>query len=258
MNIRLIISLILSLLSLCSPIYAHPSYSEHVKDMRGVLGLKSDERVNNWLKLISSDMIDNIEFHKMLDIKYGLNLSSASRHRMLFHWSYDSEPWSFDLDTYIRRNCQTVQGAEDTIRAIRLLVIEERKRRNKKINQKTEQLFGFSSGGIEAKYARMIAALVYDIHILGDYESDNSCFSGLPIINTLLTHIQSVLKDIDEVESRNLRNKIEFEKMSGKSHTQKADIIMPLLILEVPSLLKKARGGFLKRKIESRGFLFVE
>ncbi len=242
--------------------YAHPKWEKHEIEMRSVLGLKEDYRLREWGRFISSEMIDNSKF-PLLEIEFKrFNFSNPYNHRLLFHWPYDAKPWSLKLEKHIYKNCKTDQGANDTIYLLKTALIEEQKNRNKKINSKTESLFGFASGGMEGKCANNIAGLVYNIHLLGDYMSDDNSIitieNALPEIEYLITNIQNILKDLDLEESSNLRDKIENIKNSSKKAWIKADELMPLMIKETPPIIKKAKGGFIKGRFEYKGFQFIE
>ena len=52
--------------------------------------------------IFSEDMIDNTSFHKQLEKNHnGLKISGPRSHRLLFHWAYDAEPWTPDLEEHI-------------------------------------------------------------------------------------------------------------------------------------------------------------
>lgn len=252
-----LLNIVVIFFSFCS-VFAHDNWQRHVYEMRCVLGLQEDSRIKEWGQFISSKMIDDTGFHRDLDSKFGLSLFHPRYHRMLFHWPYDAEPWNKDLEEYIWFSSKTQKEADETISEIKALLQSEQKYRNQQINSKTEKLFGLASGGKEGKYANNIAALVYDVHVLGDYMSDNTSFKGLPEINYLITHIQNVLSNFDSKESASVRHKINDIKTSSRTPSAKADELMPILIKDVPAIVKKAQGGFLKKRFESQGFKFID
>lgn len=111
-------------------ILAHSGFIQHGEDIMAVLGLAHDTRLFNrskdtknnssWVKFISSDMIDNTDFHKELEQDYpGFSIKSPNRHRLLFHWAYDTEPWSDELEVLFREYCEIAdRNIESNIRVL--------------------------------------------------------------------------------------------------------------------------------------------
>ena len=101
---RLLLIIIHSLIYSTS-VLAHGSFIQHCEDMMDVFGFEynlklfsrsKDTKSNtSWTKFISSDMIDNTEFHRQLERKYSnFHIANPNCHRLLFYWRYNVEQWS--------------------------------------------------------------------------------------------------------------------------------------------------------------------
>lgn len=248
---------------------AHSSFKEHGEDIMGVLGFEKnacyqklfsrnkDLKTNkSWVKFISTDMIDNTNFHRELEKQYPkLRLSIPKYHRLLFHWPYNAEPWSRDLEEHIRKYCRkNNRDAESTIAAIKREVKEEQRRRNRKINEVTENVFGFAHGGVDAKYAQFFASMAYNIHLLGDMQSDNSVLDGVADTRTLIGQIILSLRMLDRSTSRPIERELTIIDKKYGNQQKKADAVMRYLKQVIPSFIKQAKNGSIYRRLESHGF----
>lgn len=245
---------------------AHPSFLDHCKDMMAVFGFvhnttlfnKSKDTKSNksWTKFISSDMIDNTEFHRRLENKYqDLSLSSPDYHRLLFHWCYNAKPWNIYLERHIRTYCRLNRKDEDAIvMAIQEEVLYEQKRRNRKINEKTEIVFGFSHGGVEAKYAQFFASMAYNIHLLGDQMTDNKVFLGVASTSTIIGQIILSLRMLDGSLSKGIEKQLNILNNKYSDQHEKADAVMLYLKQSVPLFIKSARGGSIYRRLKKLGY----
>lgn len=247
--------------------YAHSEFVKHCEDIMDVLGFEYSTRLfsraqnksnQSWTKYISSDMIDNTnsEFHKQLDQDYkDLNISHPRRHRLLFHWAYEAEPWSSDLEIFIRSYCERKDlNIESNIRVFKAKMRSEQARRNKLIIQKTEQVFGFAHGGTDRVYSHFLASMAYNVHILGDYTSDNTVLSGLYAFDKLIGQFVDELRKLDYAKSKDVVRGITRINSKNIKVQEKADELMQYLKLRVPSFVKEARNGSFKRRLENRGF----
>lgn len=249
-----------------SNIFAHDSFIKHGEDIMAVFGFerntllfnRSKDTKNNtsWVKYISTDMIDNTRFHKELEQQHvGLNLTHPNTHRLLFHWGYNAEPWSDELEEHIRKYCEGYDlNVESNLRIFKAKIKEEQRRRNRDMNEKTERLFGFAHGGTDAKYARFFIAMAVNIHILGDHQSDNSVFTGLMKLETLIGQIVIELRNLDQIRSRKLIQGITLINKQQANPQKKADALMIYLKNNMPFFVKEAQNGQIKRRLEGRGF----
>lgn len=250
--------------------YAHSGFIQHCEDIMDVLGFEDNPKLfsrskdtkNNqsWTKYISSDMIDNTksEFHKQLDRDYpGLNISHPRNHRLLFHWAYDAEPWNTDLERLIRNYCDKYDlNIESNIRVFKAKIRSEQARRNRLIIQKTEQIFRLAHGGTERVYSHFLASMAYNVHILGDYTSDNTVLSGLYAFDKLIGQFVDELRKLDYAKSKDIVRGITIINRKNIKTQEKADELMLYLKLHVPAFIKEARNGSFKWLLENRGFRF--
>ena len=250
--------------------YAHSGFIQHCEDIMSVLGFKDNPKLfsrskdtkNNqsWTKYISSDMIDNTksDFHKQLDKDYpGLNISHPRNHRLLFHWAYDAEPWNADLERLIRNYCNKYDlNIESNIRVFKAKIRSEQARRNRLIIQKTEQTFELAHGGTESIYSHFLASMAYNVHILGDYTSDNTVLNGLYAFEKLIGQFVGELRKLDYANSKDIVRGITQINSKNIKPQEKADELMLYLKLHVPAFIKEARNGSFKRLLENRGFNF--
>ena len=234
----------------CCCMSAHGSFDWHKEDMYAVLGIKEDARVTNWMKYISSTMIDKVNgearteynglgFYDHIKAKYP---PFKCTHRLLFHWGFNSLPWSEALDNKV----VGYGFSQQTIDSIKADFIYEQKQRNHKANEMTEQLFGFASGGKDAALANALVSIMYDVHLIGDYQTDNSDLNGLQELNRVIGDLINSLNKIDKLEAKPLIKLINAE--TEEDEQLKADYIMEILYQNAPDFFKRAdEGRFFKR-----------
>lgn len=133
-------------------------------------------------------------------------------------------------------------------------MVTEQKRRNKSLNSKTEELFGFAHGGRDAAFARFFAAMAYNIHLLGDYESANSIFDGLCGLNNLIGMIVVEIRNLDNKASKEIIKGITQINNTVKDDQEKTDKLMAYLKVNLPKFISKAQNGSIKRRLEKKDF----
>lgn len=246
---------------------AHSSFIAHGEDMMEVFGFENNIKLFNrskdtktntsWMKFISSDMIDNTEFHRYLERKYpNFKISTPNYHRMLFHWGYNAEPWSPYLERHIRSYCRlNYLDEESIVTEFKCELKSEQKNRNRKINEETEKLFGFAHGGKDAKYAQFFASMAYNIHLLGDQQTDNSVFLGVVSTSTLIDQIILSLRMLDNSLSKPLEKQLSVLNNKYVDQHEKADAVMLYLKEAVPPFIKAAQNGSVYRRLEKQGFI---
>lgn len=247
--------------------YAHSGWEEHASDVMAVFGFEWDARkafnngaIKDWIKFISSDMIDNVDFHKKLAHNHPgfQDISNANKHRILFHWGYDAEPWNAQIEEEVKTYCEQYDlNFESNCRVFKSEIRDEQKRRNGEINKRTETLFGFAHGGKDASYARFFAAMAYEIHILGDYTTDNRSLEGLQDFDKLIGQIVTELRNFDEAQSKIIIKELTTINRTSVDRQQKADELLACLKRAVPQFLKNSNGGAVYARLEKKGFRFV-
>lgn len=133
---------------------------------------------------------------------------------------------------------------ESNLRVFKSEFKDEQKRRNRLVNQKTEELFGFASGGRDAQYANFFASMAYNIHLIGDYLSDyNSDLDGLQDINEIIGLIIIDIQRMDKKRGKALQKGITNINKRYSDPQKKADELMEYLKKKCQNLFYKRRMG---------------
>ena len=263
MRLRFIVLVCLSVFSMRAE--AHSNVEAHIRDMRAVFGFRDgragpkNTEIREWMRFISSDMIDKTEFHDSLKAECGFDCTSPKLHRLLFHWGYNSKPWSDALERRVRRFARDNKIQEDSIvTVIKEKVRTEQKRRNRKVNEMTEDLFGFAHGGTAARFANFFASIAYDVHLIGDYMTDNSCLEGLQGLDSVVGDMVNRIRAVDNIKGKNIIRGITAINMESGDVQKKADKLMAYLKQEMPKFIKEAREGYIYRRLKQIGVVFEE
>lgn len=243
-------------------IHAHANKATHAYEISSALGFTFHPKIHEWLCYISSDMIDKHNpFYSQLVAEFP---GFKCTHRCLFHWNYNGMPWTAGLENKVIAYTIEKYGKTNyrkhfpsTKEAFLTLLRKEQKRRNRLINTKTEQLFRFASGGRDASYANFFASMAYDLHLLGDYTSDNTDLNGLVDFNTLVNGIISTINRLDVAQGKEIIKAIKKANSTGKTLQARADDIMEIMLDMLPKFIKKAQDGTLKRRLEKLGYKFL-
>lgn len=254
------------LIAICSMLHincmAHSGFDLHKADFYAVLGFEENPKVTAWMRQISSKMIDGykgvelpeyngLDFYNYLKTEFP---GFKCKHRLLFHWGYNSRPWNDGLQAKVDalpwgRNPEEVKRFQQAI-------INEQQRRNREANAMTETLFGFASGGKDAAYANAMISIVYDVHLIGDYTPDNKDFDGVQDISSVIGDLINAIRRIDETEGRQLIKSIQSASQKQVPVQEKAENLLDILRTEMPSFLQKAQDGSLKRRFAKQGIRF--
>ncbi|CCZ12691.1 unknown [Prevotella sp. CAG:1092] len=186
------------------------------------------------------------------------------KHRLFFHWGYNAEPWNPSLGAKVKEYCNRLQSQNkkrrislnDTIKQFKEEIKCEQKRRNRLINKETENTFGFGHGGKEAKFASFFASFAYNVHLIGDYTSDNTDLEGLQKLENIIGLIVKDLQKIDYVRARDIKKGITNINKRYVGPQKKADVLLKYLKKEVPSFVKEAQNGYIYRRLGKKGFKF--
>lgn len=244
---------------------AHATWQQHADDMYMVFGLEKNEDLTNWMKFVSSVLIDNnnsddafskdglsFNFYTYLQEKYP---NFQCKHRLLFHWGYNSRPWS----SFLQDKVNNYGWSEEMIHNFQADLVKEQKRRNSFANEYTENVFGFAHGGKEARIARVLISIAYDVHILGDYEPDNIDLDGLQDMGSVVGDIINNLTALDKNESKALCKQLRKVSQGQEYDLQdKATVILDLLKDNFSFLLQNADVGEIAERLKARGFRFTD
>lgn len=230
-----------------------------------VFGLEKNEDLTNWMKFVSSVLIDNnnsdeafskeglsFNFYVYLQEKYP---NFQCKHRLLFHWGYNSRPWS----SFLQDKVNNYGWSEEMIHNFQEDLVKEQKRRNSFANEYTENVFGFGHSGKEARIARVLISIAYDVHILGDYEPDNIDLDGLQDIGSVVGDIINNLTALDKNESKALSKQLrKVSQGQGYDLQEKATVILNLLKDNFRFVLQNADAGEIAEHLKAKGFRFTD
>ena len=245
------------------PTNAHKSWSLHARDMYEVLQLEENSELTAWMKYISSDLIDGYDAVKAYSIdgkrvKFGKYLKHKYTrlkfpHRYLYHWGFNARPWNKDWEAKV------VGWDEADIKALQADLIKEQKRRNALANKKTENLFNLAHGGKEARLANVLLSIVYDVHILGDYEPDNKMLNGLQDLSSVVSDIIARINALDSKSGKDLVARLKKVSNNNSLDIQNKALQLNIVMKEgFSAFLQKANNGYAKRHLENQGFVFTK
>lgn len=268
MTINFVRIALILLVSFVHPVllYAHDG-QKHVEEIHNALGLEIEPYSKPWVWIrdISYSMIDDYaSVIRAMQRRYpGFNISKGWDHRAFFHWHYNGKPWNDRLDKIVERNAQRIfkdnfSDYVDEMKAeLSRILIDEQRRRNRKMNQATEILFyNGPVGGRAGTIANRFTAIVYDLHILGDYMSDNRTFDGLAEFNALVGGIIESINTIDRMAGKDIVQHIRNVLRLPESDQSKADQIMAIIQKDLPRFISKADDGRIKQHLVEQGFKF--
>ncbi len=243
---------------------AHGTWQQHADDMYEVFGFERNDDLTDWMRFVSSVLIDNnnadtafsydgkpFDFYSYLQEKYP---GFKCKHRLLFHWGYNSRPWT----PYLQQKVNEYGWSEEVIQEFQADLIAEQKRRNGFANECTENLFHLAHGGKEARVARVMISIAYDVHLLGDYEPDNTDLDGLQDIESVVGDIINNVRVLDKQKSSSLAKELKRASQGQEYDVQrKASALLNILKGNFRILLQNADNGKLAEHFHTHGFRFV-
>ena len=141
------------------------------------------------------------------------------------------------------------------IRDFQADLIAEQKRRNGFANEYTENVFGFRHGGNEARIARVFISIAYDVHLLGDYEPDNSDLDGLQDLGSVIGDVIHNLQALDKQQSADLVKKLKKASQGQENDIQEmASLILNILKADFRNVLQRAEDGKVSKHLLAQGF----
>ena len=137
---------------------------------------------------------------------------------------------------------------------------KEQKRRNSEMNKRTENLFGFASGGKDAARANFFAAIVYDVHLLGDYTDDNRDFDGLVSFNRIIKDIVDRINRLNPSDPKGkviVANLHRIERNSRLLRAEKAQLVIDYLSKNLPDFIMTVEDGSIYRRLQKKGYFIL-
>ena len=172
----------------------------HETDWYECLGIEdqaSRAKARPLFESISREIDDVDAFCQLLKRKYFQDSTDfrcdTGYHRALFHWGFNADPIRSKT---IKRSLHNLSETEKA--ALKEELIKEQQRRNKRIIAQVERLTG-----VPNPRSRALATIIYDIHILGDYETREIAS---------LMDTAAILNDIENQGIRRLRFDTEHER----------------------------------------------
>ena len=249
---------VISVVFLCSsvgPLLAHSSYKHHAREICDIFPFQYQRNDNDkmfyWAGYISSWLIDGVgyqDFESKIHKQFPQLTWSAGNHRIFFHWGFNSVPWNAELERL------TKGWSPDKIKALKYLLINEQRKRNGYANRETEKLFHYQPNGNSGKIANALVSIAYDIHLVGDYMTDNTNLSGLEDFTSIIEDIIKALSKIDLRLSKSITKRMKNILYRHENVQIKADDMMCLLKNELPIFFLYAQDGQFVRHCQNYGF----
>ena len=239
-------------LAVLSPVLASAKDgAEHCKDMVDVLGIPQDKtsaayrHANEVAKTITA-MIDREYSQLLASIRsVAPNFSlGPSRHRIFFHWGFNENPQHGED---LARQINDATADESVRMKIWDMIKAEQGRRNRIMMEKVSEEFNCNSGlMIIHSEQNAIASIMYNAHILGDYEvSASSQTRGMVSINAIIADtLRSVcqrLKDPDMRIVLEFKQRMNAIKSMPEGSSIKARKTLESMKTYVPKILRANR-----------------
>lgn len=161
-----------------------------------------------------------------------------ARHRCFFHWGFNSDPMKSE---YLKRQIDKSVQKENYYQ-IKELILNEQADRNRKMMNKLHDYFGKNSKLMLTRSERnALASFMYNIHLLGDYESskigqDKPLPSLNRIIDDTISSVKGRIYDPDSKlvsafcsEMQNLRLKPDSAEKAGMIHKKMNEYIPKII-----------------------------
>lgn len=260
-RIELTIILLLTAIS-CFALNYYPSKGQrgHRDDFAAVMPFVWTSELDTWGKSVTDNLdrfmnnevseYGGLSTYQYWKQEFGLKCSVGD-HRYFFHWGYQRNPWSDDLLAFLPDevilNPMRLSAFKDAVR-------KEQQRRNRITNAETERILCFGSTGRQASYANAFITILYDVHILGDYESTN--IDGLVSVYAIVAELSASIRTIDSSRASGLTNLLRKLANESGSEREKAAVVLQCLKDKLPRFIYEADDGRLnmRKHFENCGF----
>lgn len=184
--------------------------------------------------------------------EFGLKCSFGD-HRYFFHWGYQRNPWSDELLRFLP---EEVKSDSMRLSEFKAAVRKEQQRRNRLTNAATERVLGFGASGVQARYANAFVTILYDVHILGDYETADT--DGLAPVAAIVAELTTSIRNIDQTRASALTNKLRQIGNAKEPEAEKAAKVLQCLREDLPHFIYEADDGRvnMRRHFEQLRFKF--
>lgn len=225
--------------------------SEHCKDMLEVIGVQQDKSssaykyANEVAKTITA-MID-LNYSQLLENIRSVapNFSlGPSRHRIFFHWGFNENPQHGED---LAKQINDATDDESSRMKIWEMIRTEQGRRNRIMMEKVSVEFHRNSNLMLARSEQnALASIMYNAHILGDYEvSASSQTKGMVSINAIIADtLRSVTQRIKEPDMKivsEFKQQLKAIKALPEETSMKAQKTLVSMKTYVPKILRANR-----------------
>lgn len=217
----------------------------HEADMYAVLPFQRSVQISAWLESVHKtiDYPYNSYFEGLRSIPHQKFSWGKYGHRIFFHWGFNSEPWSPQIQEQVDK-CGWDAG---TIASFRAKLTAEQARRNQAIMEQTGILFHFGLSGQERAYANALASLVSDVHLLGDFTTEN--IAPLPNLQYVINDIKTTLLERlpGDGQARQINRQLDATRTQYPDTKVRAQAVLDILKKELPRFLLTCNKGYFKR-----------
>lgn len=215
----------------------------HEADMYSVLPFKRCAKISNWLEFIHKtiDFPYNKYFDGLRDAPHQNFSWGKYGHRIFFHWGFNSRPWS----PQIQEQVDKCGWSPQVTASFKAKLVTEQAKRNKAIMEKTAGVFNLSLSGQERAYANALASIVSDVHLLGDYTTEN--IAPLPNLQFVMNDLKTSLFERMQggEQAKRINKLIDNTAVRYPDSKQRAQAVLAILQKELPSFIRES--GALKK-----------
>ena len=245
-------SLLTILLAILFPMFMSAKTGpDHCKDMLAVLGISQDQvtspaysHANEVAKTITAMIDKDVSSLRSSITNIAPNFSlGPSIHRLFFHWGFNEDPQHSKV---LSDRINAATGDENARKRIWELIKAEQGRRNRVIMAKVAMEFNKNSGlMLSREEQNALASIMYNVHILGDYEVSGSAQTkGMVSMNAIISDtIMSLGRRLREPNGDLVH---EFAQQLNTARgmpesPKKASTILEFMKIYVPKILKDNR-----------------
>lgn len=220
----------------------------HEADMYGVLPFKRSPEITNWLEFVHTtiDFPYNKYFDGLRDAPHQNFSWGKYGHRIFFHWGFNAAPWSVQL----QEQSDKCGWSPKTTEAFKAKLVAEQSKRNRAILETTAALFHFKLSGQERGYANALASIVSDVHLLGDYTTEN--IAPLPNLQYVINDLKTALFERLQggTEAKNINKQIDYTEKQYPDSKVRAQAVLDILKAQLPTFLLKCNNGYFKNHLK--------
>lgn len=223
----------------------------HEADMYAVLPFQKSAGISAWLESVHKtiDFPYNKYFDGLRDAPHQKFSWGKYGHRIFFHWGFNSEPWSPQIQEQIDK----CGWDRETILSFRAKLTAEQAGRNRAIMKQTGILFHFGLSGQERAYANGLASIVSDVHLLGDFTTEN--IAPLPNLQYVINDIKTTLSErlSGDEQARRINRQLDATRTNYPDTKARAQAVLDILKKEFPRFLLTCNKGYFKKHFAGYG-----